>query len=239
MKPDVELRASRRESTTVGQARNPAGAASTRAAFPATVPLVLMRHRGVEPGIYASAYVAPTAVLMGRVTVGPSARILSGAALSAEGSRIEIGESSIISEHAVLRATAVGDAERPVLVGDRVLVGPHATLLGCTVGPSTFIATGATVVHGARIGAEAIVAVGAFVHAGSVLPDGFFLAPNLIAIGDPVTVYAPDDPTLPEAIRSIGFARYAFGLEAPQRRQIAEVRSAEYSAHLQDEIVER
>jgi carbonic anhydrase/acetyltransferase-like protein (isoleucine patch superfamily) len=177
-------------------------------------------------------------VLAGRVTVGPRARILPGAVLTAEGSRVDIGESSIVSEHAVLRATAATDTERPVVVGDRVLIGPHATLLGCTIESAAFIATGATVVQGAHIGAEAIVAVGAFVHAGTVLPDGFLLAPNMIAIGDPVTVYAPDDPTLPEAIRKIGFARYAFGLDSPQRREIAEVRSQEYSAHLEDEIIE-
>ena len=63
----------------------------------------------------------------------------------------------------------------------------------------------------------------------------------MIAIGDPVNIFAPDDPSLSEAIKSVGFAGRAFGVSTAwedrvtRYRQIAEVRSAEFGAHQDDE----
>lgn len=204
---------------------------------------MLVRHRGHVPSVDPSAYVAPSAELIGRVTVGPRARVMSGAVLDAEGSRIDVGECAIVCEHAVLRATAVGDDDHPVIVGDHAFVSPQATLLGCRVEAATYVATGATVLHGARIEAGAVVAVGALVHGGAVLSSGFFLAPGMIAIGHPVATYAPGDPSLPEAIKGVGFAGRAFGVSTAwedridRYREIAEVRSEEFAAHADDEAV--
>jgi carbonic anhydrase/acetyltransferase-like protein (isoleucine patch superfamily) len=206
---------------------------------------VLVRHRGHLPSVDPSAYVAPSAELIGRVTVGPRSRVMSGAVLDAEASRIDVGECAIVCEHAVLRATAAGDADHPVIVGDHAFVSPHATLLGCQVEEATYVATGATVLHGARVEGGAVVAVAALVHGGTVLPGTFFLAPGMIAIGDPVATYAPGDPSLPEAIKAVGFAGRAFGVSTAwedrnsRYREIAEVRSEEFGAHADDEVVTR
>jgi len=181
---------------------------------------------------------------MGAVSVGAHARVMPGAILDAEGSRVQVGECVIVAEHAVLRATGVSDEDRPVLVADHAFVGPHATLLGCTIDAAAYVATGATIVHAATVGSGAVVAVGALVHAGTVLPPAFFLAPNLIAVGDPAATYAPGDPGLSQAIKDVRFAQRAFGVEtawedrATRYRQIAQVRSDEFAAHLDDEIVE-
>ncbi|WP_329584822.1 hypothetical protein OG298_00325 [Streptomyces sp. NBC_01005] len=94
-----------------------------------------IRHQGHVPQVHPTAYVAPVATLVGDVRIGPRARVMYGAVLDAEGSRIEIGEASVICENAVLRASAVA-GEQPVLLGDHVFVGPHATLLGCAVDPA-------------------------------------------------------------------------------------------------------
>ncbi len=168
---------------------------------------------------------------------------MSGAVLDAEGSRIDVGECAIVCEHAVLRATAVGDEDNPVIVGDHAFVSPQATLLGCHVDAATYVATAATVLHGASVEAGAVVAVGALVHGGAVLPAGFFLAPGMIAIGNPVATYAPGDPSLPEAIKGVGFAGRAFGVSiewenrVARYREIAEVRSQEFGAHADDEAL--
>ena len=88
-----------------------------------------------------------------------------------------------------------------------------------------------------------MIAVAALVHGGTVLPTGFFLAPGMIAIGDPVATYAPDDPSLPEAIEAVGFAGHAFGISTAwedritRHREIAEIRSKELGAHAHDEPV--
>jgi carbonic anhydrase/acetyltransferase-like protein (isoleucine patch superfamily) len=202
---------------------------------------VLLRHRGREPSVDPSAFVAPTATLVGDVRVGPRARVMYGAVLDAEASRIDVGECAIVCEHAVLRASAVGGTPRPVVVGDHVFVGPHATLLGCQVDRCAYLATGVTVLQAAHVQGGGSIAVGALVHAGTVIPEEFFLPPNMIAVGDPVRVLAPDNPTaLGEAVRSTGFARLAFGVEATwedrltRYEQVAEVRSEEFAAHADD-----
>jgi carbonic anhydrase/acetyltransferase-like protein (isoleucine patch superfamily) len=79
---------------------------------------MLIRHRDAEPRVDPTAWVAPTATLVGDVRIGPRARVLYGAVLDAEGAVVEVGASAIVSEHAVLRATAVTDVARPVLLGD-------------------------------------------------------------------------------------------------------------------------
>jgi carbonic anhydrase/acetyltransferase-like protein (isoleucine patch superfamily) len=205
---------------------------------------MLIRHSGAVPQVDPSAYVAPTATLVGAVSVGPRARVMFGAVLDAEGSRVEVGECAIVCEHAVLRATAVGDEDHPVLVGDHAFIGPHATLLGCTAQAAAYLATGATVLHGAAVGSGAVVAVGALAHGGARLPDGFFLPPGTVAIGDPARVFSPSDhEELSQAIKGVGFAARAFGVttaweeRATRYREIAEVRSWEFATHADDEIV--
>jgi carbonic anhydrase/acetyltransferase-like protein (isoleucine patch superfamily) len=170
--------------------------------------------------------------------------VMYGAVLDAEASRVEVGECAIVCEHAVLRATVAGGTPRPVVLGDHAFVGPHATLLGCYVDRCAYLATGVTVLHAARIGPGGSIAVGALVHAGAVVPDELFVPPNMVAAGDPVRLLPPEDPeTLGAAVRSTGFARLAFGVEAvwedriARYRQMAEVRSAEFGAHADDEVL--
>lgn len=203
---------------------------------------MLIRHRGKEPQVDPSAYVAPNATLVGDVRVGAHARVMYGAVLDAEGSRVEIGAYTIVSEHAVLRATAVTDA--PVVLADHVFVGPHATVLGARVAEAAYLAANATVLQSATVGAGACVAVGALVHARSVLPREFFLPPHTTAVGDPAEVFGPDRPDeLAAAIADVGFAAAAFGVRTAwtdrvsRYREATEVRSAEYAAHADDEVI--
>jgi carbonic anhydrase/acetyltransferase-like protein (isoleucine patch superfamily) len=206
---------------------------------------MLIRNRGVDPKIDSSAYVAPTAVLVGRVEVGPRTRIMYGAVLDSEASKVEIGECAIVCENAVLRATSYAEGvDLSVVVGDHAFVGPHATLLGCVVEPACYVATGATVLQGATVESGAVVAVGALVHANTKVPGEFFVPPNTIAVGDPLRVYAPGDEGLPEAIRSANFARTAFGVQTAwedriQRyRETAEVKSDEFGSHAEDVVLD-
>jgi len=203
---------------------------------------MLIRHRGATPAVDPTAYVAPNATLVGDVRVGAHARVMYGAVLDAEGAHVEVGPYTIVSEHAVLRATAVTDAA--VELGDHVFVGPHATVLGARVGRCAYLAANATVLQLARLGAGASVAVGALVHARTVLPDEFFVAPHTTAVGDPVEVFESDrSEELAAAIAGVGFADAAFGVRTAwsdrinRYREAAEVRSAEYAAHADDEVI--
>jgi carbonic anhydrase/acetyltransferase-like protein (isoleucine patch superfamily) len=92
------------------------------------------------------------------------------------------------------------------------------------------------------LGTGAIVAVGALVHANTVVPSEFFIPPSTVAVGDPLRVYAPGDEQLPGAIRSARFARTAFGVRTAwedrvsRYREITEVRAQEFGSHLGDEV---
>lgn len=206
---------------------------------------MLVKGRGAEPVVESSAFVAPTAVLVGAITVREHARIMYGAVLNSEASRVEVGPTTVVCENAVLRATSAGGQDYPVVVGDHVFVGPHATLLGCTVEACCYVATGATVLHGATIRSGAVVAVGALVHANSVIPSEFFVPPNSIAVGDPLRVYAPGEEGLPEAIKSARFAETAFGVRVPwedraaRYREATEVRAREFAAHFEDVLLDQ
>jgi carbonic anhydrase/acetyltransferase-like protein (isoleucine patch superfamily) len=202
---------------------------------------MLFKHRGFEPALDPTVFVAPTAVIAGRVHVAPRSRIMYGAVLDSEGSRVEIGECTVICENAVIRATACGDQDYPVLVRDHVFVSPHATLLGCTLESCSYVATGATVLQGAIIHSGAAIAVGALVHAKTVVPGGFFVPPNTIAIGDPVKLFSPDEKeALADAIKSLGFVKTAFGVQArwedrlSRYRDATEARSKEFESHFGD-----
>jgi carbonic anhydrase/acetyltransferase-like protein (isoleucine patch superfamily) len=202
---------------------------------------IRIRHRGHEPRVHPSAFIAPTATLVGDVLVGPRARVMYGAVLDAEGSRIELGEAAVICENAVLRASAAAGSGQPVVLGDHVFVGPHATLLGCLVDRCAYLATAATVLQTARLGAGAVVAVGGFVHARAAVPAEFFVPPHTLAVGDPVRLLAPGSPEVPAAIRDVGFASVAFGVDVEWTDRVtryersAEVRVEEFGAHLDDE----
>lgn len=206
---------------------------------------MIIKHRGFKPKHDSSVFIAPTAVIIGNVSIGKDSRVMYGSILDSEGSKVEIGECSIICENAVLRATASGDREYPVIIGDHVFVSPQSTLIGCKVESNSYIATGATILQGALIQSGAAVAVGAFVHANTVVPANSFIPPNNIAIGDPVKIYRPkDQEALTKAIRSIGFAKVAFNVDAEwenrfeRYRQVTNVRSKEFESHFNDEIID-
>ncbi len=205
---------------------------------------MLIKHRGFEPQVDSSVFVASNATLVGKINIGPKSRVMYGAVIDSEGSKIEIGECSIICENAVIRASACGDVDHPVSIGDHVFVSPQATIIGCTVESYSYIATSATVLQGATIRKGAIVAVGAFVHAKAAIPSGFFVPPNTIAIGDPVKIFSPDEKeTLVDSIRSIGFTKIAFNVESLAHDRLSvmkkatEVRSKEFESHFDDEIL--
>ncbi|HZU57021.1 MAG TPA: gamma carbonic anhydrase family protein [Actinocrinis sp.] len=99
---------------------------------------MLIEHRGRSPVVPASAYVAPTAVLCGAVALGERARILHCAVLSAEDGEVHIGADTVVMEHALIRGRAGHDA----LIGDAVLIGPHAHVNGAVVEEEVFIAAG-------------------------------------------------------------------------------------------------
>jgi len=150
---------------------------------------VFVEHRLRIPQASESAYIAPTAVLAGDVTVGPHSRVLFGAVITAEGGPVEIGRNCVIMEHAVVRGVP-GQVTR---IGDEVLVGPHVHLTGCVIEGGSRIATGAMVFNGARIETGAEVEFNAVVYVNTVVPAGTAVPMGWFAGGQPAELVAPGD----------------------------------------------
>jgi carbonic anhydrase/acetyltransferase-like protein (isoleucine patch superfamily) len=151
-------------------------------------------------------------VLCGDVTVGANTSIGFGAVLTAESGPIAIGVSCVIMDTAVIR----GVRGHPVAIGDNVMVGPSACLTGCTVEDEAFIATGATVFNGARIGRGAEVRINGVVHLRTVLPADATVPIGWIAVGDPAEILPPDQHERIWAIQKpLDFPRFVFGVDRP------------------------
>jgi carbonic anhydrase/acetyltransferase-like protein (isoleucine patch superfamily) len=149
---------------------------------------VEIEHRGQRPSVHPSAYVAPTAVLCGNVTIGAGARVLFGAVLSAEDGAIEVGENCVVMENALVR----GRERHPARIANDVLVGPHAHVNGAEVGAGSFIATGASLFPGARLGKRCELRIHAIVHVNTVLAPDTMVPIGWIAAGDPAQLFSPD-----------------------------------------------
>lgn len=171
---------------------------------------MLLEHQGKRPRIHKSAYIAPTAVLCGDVTIGENSRVLFGAVLVAEGGPVVIGAHCIIMENAVIRGTP----RHPTNIGDHVLVGPRAYLTGCTVDDNAFLATGATVFNAARIGTRAEVRINGVVHLKTILPPDTVVPIGWVAVGNPAEILPPEEHDRIWAIQEpLDFPGTVFGLE--------------------------
>jgi carbonic anhydrase/acetyltransferase-like protein (isoleucine patch superfamily) len=150
---------------------------------------MLIAHAGIAPRIDPAAWVAPDATICCDVEIAAGARVLHGARIVGEaGGKIHIGRNVIVMENAVVRA----GPRHPCQIGDHCLIGPHAQVTGCTIEEQVFIATGASVFHGAHIGKGSEVRINGIVHLKTRLEPGSSVPIGWIAVGDPAQILSPD-----------------------------------------------
>jgi len=130
------------------------------------------------PEIDPSAFVADTATVLGKVTLGANASVWFGATLRGDNERITIGANSNVQEGTVMHT----DPGYPLDIGNNVTVGHQAMLHGCTVGDGSLIGIQAVVLNGARIGKGCLVGAGALVTEGKEFPD------HSLILGSPAKV---------------------------------------------------
>lgn len=132
----------------------------------------MITFEGSAPEVADDAWVAPSAVLVGRVRIGSGSSAWYGAVLRADAEAITVGAGSNVQDGCVVHA----DPGFPTTIGDGVVVGHGAVVHGCTVGDGVLVGMGATVLNGARIGAGSLVAAGAVVLEGTQVPSGSLVA---------------------------------------------------------------
>jgi carbonic anhydrase/acetyltransferase-like protein (isoleucine patch superfamily) len=133
---------------------------------------------GIRPQVDPTAWVAPTAVLIGNVIVEAGANIWFGAVLRGDNEAITVGAGSNVQENAVLHT----DMGFPLTIGANCTIGHKAMLHGCTIEAGSLIGMGATLLNGAKIGAASLVGACALVT------EGKEIAPGSLVMGAPAKV---------------------------------------------------
>jgi carbonic anhydrase/acetyltransferase-like protein (isoleucine patch superfamily) len=137
---------------------------------------IIVEIEGRSPRIAPSAFIAPNAVLVGDVEVGENSSIWYGAVLRADFAPIRIGHSCNIQDNVVAHGDPISNG---LVLDERVTVGHCAILHGAWIGKECLIGMGAVLLSGSRIGS------GSFVAAGSVVREHVEVPPGTLAAGNP------------------------------------------------------
>jgi carbonic anhydrase/acetyltransferase-like protein (isoleucine patch superfamily) len=136
----------------------------------------LLSYEGKTPRVAGSAFVAPGAMVIGDVDLGPEASVWFNAVLRGDSDRISVGARTNIQDLALLHT----DPGKPCEIGDDCTVGHAAIVHACRIGRGSLIGMGAIVLSDAVIGEESLIA------AGSLVPEGRTYPPRSLLVGSPV-----------------------------------------------------
>lgn len=139
---------------------------------------MLYRYDGIHPKIDDTVFIAPGAIVVGKVEVGPNSSIWYNSVVRADVDTITIGSYTNIQDGSILHE----HAGFPLVIGNRVTVGHRVLLHGCTIEDDAYIGMGAIILNGAQVGAGAVVGAGSLVLQGQQIPAG------MLAMGFPAKV---------------------------------------------------
>jgi len=129
-----------------------------------------------DPQIHPTAYIAPTAVVMGDVEIGAESNVWFNTVIRGDVHYIRIGERTSIQD---LTMVHVMRDMYPTVIGDDVTIAHHCCVHGCTIGDRVLVGMGAVILNGAKIGDDSIVAAGAVVTERAEFP------PRSLIVGAP------------------------------------------------------
>jgi carbonic anhydrase/acetyltransferase-like protein (isoleucine patch superfamily) len=139
---------------------------------------MIIEYRGKRPKVAPSAFIAPTAVLIGDVEVGEESSIWFGTVLRGDNGPIRIGNRANVQDNSVMHVSEGG----ATIVEDGATVGHSAVLEDCTIGRGALIGSNAVVLNGAQVGEQSLVAAGSVVAANAKIP------PRVLVAGAPAIV---------------------------------------------------
>ena len=143
------------------------------------------------PQVHTSAWVAESAVVVGKVTLAENASVWYGAVLRGDNDHISVGANSNVQDGSVLHT----DNGMPLTIGANVTVGHQVMLHGCTIGDGSLIGIQSVVLNGAKIGRNCLVGAGSLVTEGKEFPDGAMI------MGSPARVVRQLTPEQIEGLR--------------------------------------
>ena len=137
----------------------------------------------MKPRVHPSAYIAPTATIIGDVEIGEGVSIWDGAVLRGDVSYIKIGKNSNIQDNAVIHV----DYDEPTIIGENVTVGHMAVVHAAKVGNNVIVGIHAVVLNNAIIGDGSVIGAGAVVTPKTEIP------PKSLVLGVPAKVVRQGD----------------------------------------------
>ncbi|MEQ1884460.1 MAG: gamma carbonic anhydrase family protein [Bryobacteraceae bacterium] len=140
--------------------------------------------RGITPQIAESAFVDPTALVIGDVEIGERSSVWPHVTIRGDVNHMAIGEDTNIQDNSVLHS----DYGFPLTIGNRVTVGHAVVLHGCTVEDDVVVGIGAIVLNGAKVGKGSVIA------AGSLVPEGAEVPADTLVMGAPAKPRRPVSP---------------------------------------------
>ena len=134
--------------------------------------MISLPFAGRTPDVHESAWIAPSAALIGKVRVHADASVWFGAVLRGDIDEIELGPGSNLQDNVVVHT----EQGFPAIVGAGVSVGHGAVVHGCTIEDGCLIGMNATVLTGAVVGRDSLVAAGSVVLEGTTIPPRSLVA---------------------------------------------------------------
>ena len=143
---------------------------------------MILPHHGKWPVIHETAFVAPSADIVGEVSIGTESSIWFQCVVRGDVNTIQIGNRTNIQDKSMLHVTR---ETAPLVIGDEVTVGHSVTLHGCKIRNRCLIGMGAVILDHADIGEESMVGAGSLVTKGKIFP------PRSLIMGSPAKAVRP------------------------------------------------
>jgi carbonic anhydrase/acetyltransferase-like protein (isoleucine patch superfamily) len=183
---------------------------------------MIIEYHGKRPKIAPTAFVAPTAVLIGDVEIGDESSIWFGTVLRGDNGPIRIGARTSIQDNGVIHVSTGNQT----VIGDDCTIGHCAVLEDCIIEDGTLIGSNAVVLNGAIVGAKSLIGAGSVVAANARIPSA------VVAAGAPAQVkkklegdavwWVEHGP--PEYV-AVSRAYLDHGIGDPEMHEVAEARS--------------
>lgn len=148
---------------------------------------MILPHKGIEPKIDESCFIAPSADIIGDVEIGEGSSVWFQTVIRGDVNYIRIGKRTNVQDGTVIHVTRDKAPMKgaPTIIGDDITIGHRVTLHGCTLKNRILVGMGAVILDGAVIDDDSIVAAGALVTKDKVFP------PKSLIQGSPATVVRP------------------------------------------------
>ena len=148
---------------------------------------MILKYKDSFPKIANSAWIAPSADIIGDVEIGEDSSVWFGCVIRGDVHYIKIGKRTSIQDLSMIHVTHYKKEKRlgdgyPTIIGDDVTIAHRVMLHGCIIGNACLIGMSATILDGAEIGEESIVGAGALVTGGKKFP------PRSLILGSPAKV---------------------------------------------------